>query len=106
MMFANCAGLTVLNLLCIHQDSQRHGAGTLLVQEGLALAKSKGLSAYLEASPMGFHLYQKLGFHQVDVGIVQAAEYDGDQDRKYIAMIKDPEDSSKLPVKGQIAADA
>ena len=84
----------LLNLLCIDPKSQRQGAGTLLVEWGTALAESLGLSAYLEASPAGYHLYRKLGFRQVDVGVVKADEWDGDHDRKLIAMVKDPSKGS------------
>ena len=84
----------LLNLLCIHQDFQRRGAGTALVEWGMEVARSLGLAIHLEASAAGYELYRKLGFKQVDVAIVKKEEWDGDHDRRYIAMVKEPEATS------------
>ena len=78
----------LLNLLCIHQDLQRQGAGTMLVQQGLALAESLGLPAYLEASTVGYHLYSKLGFEQFGTATIKAEDWDGDHDRTLVAMVR------------------
>lgn len=79
----------LLNLLCIHQDFQRRGAGTLLVKRGMEIADELGLAVHLEASPAGFGLYRKLGFRQVEVGVIKAEDWDGDHDREYIAMVRE-----------------
>lgn len=63
----------------------------MLVQWGIELAKSLDLSIHLEASAAGYHLYRRLGFRQVDVAVVKAEEWDGDHDRTYIAMVKEPD---------------
>ena len=92
----------MLNLLCVHRDFQRRGAGTLLVQWGLAKSESLGLPAYLEASPAGYGLYLKLSFHQIDVVVVKAEEYDGPCDRHYVVMLKEAKDLSRSRVKGDL----
>ncbi|KAK3046085.1 hypothetical protein LTR09_012400 [Extremus antarcticus] len=90
---------SLLNILCVHRDFQRRGAGTLLVQWGLVHSERVGLPAYLEASPAGFPLYLKLGFHQIDVCVIKAGDWDGDFDRHLIAMLKNPHDASSPAVK-------
>ncbi|KAK4611505.1 hypothetical protein CLAFUW4_13508 [Fulvia fulva] len=77
-----------LSLLCTRQDFQRQGAGTVLVQQGLALAEQLGLPGYVEASTVGYHLYSKLGFEQVDTATIKAADWDGDRDRTLVAMVR------------------
>lgn len=63
--------------------------GTELVQWGIVEMERLGLAVYLEASQARLGLYRKLGFREVDVGVVRAEEWDGDHDRRYIAMVKD-----------------
>ena len=45
------------------------------------------MPAYLEASPAGFPLYQKLGFNQIDTMIVKAEDWNGDRDLQYNVML-------------------
>lgn len=80
----------LLNLLCVHPEFQRRGAGAMLVEWGMDLADGLGLAIHLEASAAGFELYRKLGFRQVEVAVVKAEDWDGDHDRSYIAMVRDP----------------
>lgn len=77
-------------MLCVHENHQRRGAGTLLMQWGLKHAEKVGLPAYLEASIYGYPLYQKLGFHDIDKVVIKAEEWGGDHDRVYVAMLKQP----------------
>jgi GNAT superfamily N-acetyltransferase len=51
-----------LVLLATHPDYRRRGAGTALTQWGIDQALAAGADVGLEASPMGFPLYQHLGF--------------------------------------------
>jgi GNAT superfamily N-acetyltransferase len=51
-----------LALLATHPDYRRRGAGTALTQWGIDQALAAGVDVGLEASPMGFPLYQHLGF--------------------------------------------
>lgn len=65
--------------------------GTELVRWGIMEMEKLGLAMYLEASQAGLGLYRKLGFREVDVGVVRAEEWDGDHDRRYIAMVRGKE---------------
>lgn len=80
---------TVCSLLCVHEDFQHRGAGTLLVQWGMEQAVALGIPVYLEASPAGYPLYLRLGFRKIDTVVVKAGMWDGDQDLHYVAMMKD-----------------
>lgn len=84
----------LLNLLCVHQDFQRKGAGAMLVKWGMNCADELDLPIHLEASAAGFGLYKKLGFRQVEVAVVKAEDWDGDHDRSFIAMVRHPKGAS------------
>lgn len=43
---------------------QGKGAGSLMMKWGLDQADAQGVEAYLEASPEGVPLYEKLGFRE------------------------------------------
>jgi len=51
-----------LVLLATHPDYRRRGAGTALTQWGVDQALAAGIDVGLEASPMGYPLYQHMGF--------------------------------------------
>jgi ribosomal protein S18 acetylase RimI-like enzyme len=80
----------VLGLLCVHPDHQRQGAGRELVQWGLRQAADLGLTVHLEASPEGIPLYRSLGFEIVETITVNAGEWDGGFERRYIVMLWKP----------------
>lgn len=79
----------VLAFLAVHKGHQRRGAGKALVQWGVEQSKKLSLPAYLEASKQGLYLYRHLGFHQIDVVIVKARDWDGDVDQEYAVMLKE-----------------
>ncbi|KAI1370094.1 hypothetical protein F4677DRAFT_398136 [Hypoxylon crocopeplum] len=56
-------GVYVLELLVVHPDFQRLGAGTALVKWGTHAADDQGLRAIVEGTPVGRHLYEKCGLH-------------------------------------------
>jgi GNAT superfamily N-acetyltransferase len=58
-------GYMFLKILLCHPDYRRQGAGTELVKRGMALAHLQGVHTTLFSSPMGVHLYRKLGFREV-----------------------------------------
>ncbi|AEO70580.1 uncharacterized protein THITE_72721 [Thermothielavioides terrestris NRRL 8126] len=63
-----------LKILACSPTRQRLGAGSALVQWGVNLADSLGLPCRLEASPVGYALYRKFGFEDVDVHDLNVAE--------------------------------
>ncbi len=79
----------VCAMLCVRSDYQRQGAGSLLMQWGIAEAKRLGLPTYLESSSAGYPLYLALGFREVDQFVIKAEQWDGDRDLNYIAMLLD-----------------
>ncbi|KAI1139235.1 hypothetical protein F5Y05DRAFT_381212 [Hypoxylon sp. FL0543] len=54
-------GAYVLELLAVHPDYQRLGAGTALVKWGTKAADEKGVAAVVEATQIGRHLYERCG---------------------------------------------
>lgn len=61
--------MTQADLHMLHTDPnfQGRGAGKMLVEWGTKKADELGLPAYLESSPTGHHLYQRCGFHDLDI---------------------------------------
>ncbi|KAI2465268.1 acyl-CoA N-acyltransferase [Annulohypoxylon bovei var. microspora] len=51
-----------LDMLGVRKELQRKGAGSRLVQWGVAKADEAGVEAYLAASPAGAPMYKKHGF--------------------------------------------
>lgn len=82
--------LLVCSLLCVHKDYQRRGAGTLLTSWGLDRARGLGMPVYLEANPMAYPLYMRLGFFQVGIITIKAEDWDSDHDRNYPALVRMP----------------
>ncbi|OTA55138.1 hypothetical protein K449DRAFT_425982 [Hypoxylon sp. EC38] len=56
-------GVYVLELLAVHPDYQRLGAGTALVSWGTKAADKQGLKAVVEGTPIARHLYEQCGLH-------------------------------------------
>jgi GNAT superfamily N-acetyltransferase len=65
---------SVLHILVVDPAYQRRGIGSLLVKDGVGRAHALGLPVLLSASPVGTHLYPKLGFKTLDAPIVTRAE--------------------------------
>lgn len=87
--------MLVLGLLCVHPDFQRRGVGKALVQWGLQQAADLGLTVHLEASPEGLSLYRSLCFKVVETVVVKADQWDGEFERQYIVMLRQP--TSTIP---------
>ncbi|KAJ8061978.1 hypothetical protein OCU04_009761 [Sclerotinia nivalis] len=66
-----------LSSLVVHPDFRLRGGGTMLVQWGITVAKSKGWPVTLCASPMGCFLYEYLGFEKIASEVVQV---EGDEE--------------------------
>jgi ribosomal protein S18 acetylase RimI-like enzyme len=56
-----------LHLLDVSPSHQRRGAGSRLLDRGIAKAEEMGLPCYLEASGAGLGLYKSRGFEEVGV---------------------------------------
>ena len=66
-----------LSTLVIAPDCQRRGIGSLLLEDGLKFADSRGLQCVLGASPEGLGLYKKYGFVVVEELSSNLWEYKG-----------------------------
>lgn len=55
-----------LSLICTDPKYHRRGAAKALIVPMLDLADAQGIKAYLEATPAGKPVYEKLGFREVD----------------------------------------
>ncbi|KAF2470485.1 uncharacterized protein BDR25DRAFT_225746 [Lindgomyces ingoldianus] len=85
-------GVYVLELLAVHPDYQRLGAGTALVKWGTKAADAQGLKAVVEGTPVARRLYELCGIHaeieemRFDVG----EEFIGRRKPKLIFMTREP----------------
>ncbi|KAI1500366.1 hypothetical protein F5X99DRAFT_386271 [Biscogniauxia marginata] len=85
-------GVYVLELLAVHPDYQRLGAGTALVKWGTKAADEQGLKAIVESTPVGRRVYEKCGLRaeieeiRFDVG----EEFIERRKPKLIFMTKEP----------------
>jgi len=69
-------GHMFLKILMCHPDYRRRGCGRALTSWGVRYARRRGLTTTLFSSPMGYPLYRKLGFQEVDCFRVQVAGED------------------------------
>ncbi|KAI1413464.1 hypothetical protein F5Y13DRAFT_161320 [Hypoxylon sp. FL1857] len=85
-------GIYVLELLAVHPDYQRLGAGTALVKWGTRAADEQGLKAVVEGTPVARHLYEQCGLRaeieemRFDVG----EEFAGRRKPKLIFLVREP----------------
>lgn len=78
----------LLALLVTRPDFQGKGAGSALVKHGLAVADELDLPAWLEASPMGYPVYKKLGFEDVEPHVTDLKKYGGDEVSRAVGMLR------------------
>ncbi|KAI1806016.1 acyl-CoA N-acyltransferase [Daldinia bambusicola] len=62
----NADAMLGLSLLCTSPKYYRRGAAKALLEPMLAIADAHGLKSYLEATPNGKGVYEKMGFREVD----------------------------------------
>jgi GNAT superfamily N-acetyltransferase len=58
--------LYVMGLLSSSPKFQRRGCATMLLKHVLDMADSEGRLCYIEATPMGLSVYQRLGWEIID----------------------------------------
>ncbi|KAI1076554.1 hypothetical protein F5B20DRAFT_320491 [Whalleya microplaca] len=86
-------GVYVLELLAVHPDYQRLGAGTALVKWGTNAADEQGLKAIVEGTPVARRLYEQCGLRaeieemRFDVG----EEFIGRKKPKLVFMTRKPQ---------------
>ncbi|KAI1265912.1 acyl-CoA N-acyltransferase [Xylariaceae sp. FL1019] len=81
-----------LHLKSLHVDPkyERKGAGQQMISWGVEEAKKAGLPAFLEASQVGYPLYLRCGFREVDRISVDFNRWGLDEIATTVAMVKDP----------------
>lgn len=82
--------IEVLLLLGVAPTHQRMGLGTLLINEGLAIADEKNAKTYIEASPKGLGLYLKHGWKLVDEIVLDMRQYGDSGVAKEQCLIRKP----------------
>lgn len=93
--------VTVLNILRVHQDHLRQGAGKLLILShtvGTGASRRLTSNTLLEGQSGRLSIVLKAGFHQVDTVIVKAADWDAEFDRHYNVTLKLPVDLCILAI--------
>jgi len=58
-------GYLYMAILAVEPKFQRMGVGRKLLEWGLDMADREGLEAFIEASPAGKPLYEKMGWREV-----------------------------------------
>ncbi|MCJ1476257.1 hypothetical protein MMC13_004923 [Lambiella insularis] len=56
----------LVEILAASPLHERRGAGTMLLKEVFEVADTEGLDCWIDASPVGYPLYKRLGFQDVD----------------------------------------
>ncbi|KAK1496930.1 acetyltransferase [Colletotrichum abscissum] len=67
-----------LDYLAVHPDHKGKGIATILVQEGIRLAKETGIDVFILAFPAGLNVYKRLGFKEVHRGYQDDTKYGGE----------------------------
>ncbi|KAI0449464.1 hypothetical protein F5B21DRAFT_494207, partial [Xylaria acuta] len=86
-------GVNVLELLAVHPDHQRLGAGRALVEWGTRAADELAIKAVVEGTPVGRRLYEKCGL-RVEIEEMQfdtGEEYAERKKPKLLFMTREPE---------------
>ena len=79
---------TVLTIICTHPDYQRQGAATAMVRWGIQRAEELGIPLYLDASPAGRPVYERLGFHYLQDLVFETDKWGGQKDYVLACMIR------------------
>jgi len=67
--------MKVLSTLITKEPQRKRGAGSKLVEWGVQQAKNQNVPAYLEATPSGAPVYEKVGFRKVGERQIDLEEF-------------------------------
>lgn len=85
-IFQEADETSVIDLLFVHPDHGRRGAGVELVSRFCAIADEKGLHSIVEASPQGKRTYEKCGFVSHEAVTILSDRWRGRDDNLYYWM--------------------
>jgi len=69
---------------------QRKGAGRMLLQWGIDLARRHGVPIYLESTPNGLWLYKRAGFQEIGEASEDLKKFGGSTDYSHVFMVLQP----------------
>ena len=78
-----------MEIIAVRPFYRRRGLGSLLMEEGLNFAEAMGAKVYLEASPLGLHLYKRFGFNPVAEITIDLRDFGGDEIITDVCMTKE-----------------
>ncbi|KAI8630534.1 hypothetical protein F5Y19DRAFT_428046 [Xylariaceae sp. FL1651] len=89
---SNGKGVYVLELLAVHPDYQRLGAGTALVTWGTKAADAQGVKAVVEGTPVARRLYEQCGLRAEieEMRFDTGEEFIGRRKPKLLFMTREP----------------
>lgn len=81
-----------MRLLVVLPSFQNRGIGTRLLRWGLEHADQFDVKAWIDASPAGLGLYQKLGWEEVGRLVVELEEWGGKEGERdvTVSMVREP----------------
>lgn len=88
--------LVSMDMLTVAPQSQKRGAGRMLVRWGTAIADQMGVEAVVEASDQARHLYESEGFKYVEHFVVPLPEKWAGRDRQEYDWMVRPAKKKKL----------
>ncbi|EMD62189.1 hypothetical protein GGP41_002353 [Bipolaris sorokiniana] len=88
--YVNTKPICFLQILVTDPDHHRRGAGSMLLKWGLGKADELGLPGFLEASPMGKPLYERMGFRTQETAVFDLTKYGAEGEDTNTIMIREP----------------
>jgi len=69
----------LMAILVVDPEFQRMGVGKKLLQWGLAMADEQGVECWIDASPFGKGLYEKMGWKEISFVEVDLGKWGGEE---------------------------
>ncbi|EUC38593.1 hypothetical protein COCCADRAFT_32253 [Bipolaris zeicola 26-R-13] len=88
--YVNTKPICFLQILVTDPEHHRKGAGSMLLKWGLSKADELGLPGFLEASPMGKPLYERMGFRTQETMVFDLTKYGAEGEDTNTIMIREP----------------